>query len=380
MDVDSALTPPETNCRADGTSFSGTESGPAISVSPTATENAGQAIEAGAIPESMHSGSLDLGKPYVQVCRIGTHHFSDPSLPVDTDPFFAGFPALNLLSAQWPEAEGMTMDTNTSNELDDMELQFLDTYNITVPFELGDPFASLAPTEPPSRNSSDPGQPAAMCAEAFRNSLWHFRPNAKDYAGAEDHNLSLPPTLEYPSPESRLSVDSRVTCAKLGVSTRDRILTMVVKNCNPENVPRAILSFPSVELLDTLLQYYLTSPVTRASSFLHAATFDPNEKRPELLAAMAASGAVLTSDPALTKLGYAIAECVRFGIAKLVCLFRTHPPYSISATNARLSGTVRTRWYEIWNCLKRSVSFLIWACGVGTADESRLRRVFFSLH
>lgn len=271
------------------------------------------------------------------------------------------------------------MTGDTSNDLDDMDLQFLDTYNITVPFELGDNMASLPHTEPPSRNSTDPGQPAAMCAEAFRDSHWHFRPNAKDYAGAEDHNLSLPPTSEYPSPESRLSVDARVTCAKLGVSTRDSILTMVVKSCNPVNLPKAVLSFPSVELLDTLLQFYLTSPVSQAASFLHAATFDPNEKRPELLAAMAACGAVLTSDPALTKLGYAISECARLAIATLVsstCAAALNP--WIILLTIICSGTEITHLCEMFSSLKRSALYLRWAYGAGTAAELRLQRASFS--
>lgn len=198
-----------------------------------------------------------------------------------------------------------------------MDLRFLGTYNASIPFEIADD-SPPSSQEPADRNYSDPGQPAAMCAEAFRNSHWRFRPNAKDHGSAEEHNLSLPPACEYGSPESRVSLDSRATCAKLGVTTRDRLLAMVVTSCNPENLPRAVASFPSIELLDSLLQYYLTSPVTRAVSFLHAATFDPNERRTELVAVMIAHGAVLTSDPTLTKLGYAIAECVRIAIPKLV--------------------------------------------------------------
>ncbi|RYC77783.1 hypothetical protein BFJ63_vAg19343, partial [Fusarium oxysporum f. sp. narcissi] len=54
-----------------------------------------------------------------------------------------------------------------------------------------------------------------------------------------------------------------------------------------------------------------------AASFLHLATLDPNTRRPELVAIMAAAGAALTSDPALIKLGCAIQECVRVTILKL---------------------------------------------------------------
>lgn len=200
-------------------------------------------------------------------------------------------------------------------ELDDIDLRFLEAYNMNVPFELGAYPGDESMEEP---RSADPCQPAAICTEAFR-SYWVFRPNAQDHGSAEEHNLSLPSASHnHASPESRIPPGRRITCAKLSVAARDKILTSVVQNCRPENLARAVESFPSVELLDALLQYYLASPVARSDTFLHAATFDPNTKRPELLAAMAAGGAVLTSDPVLSKLGLAIQEYLRVAVPKHV--------------------------------------------------------------
>ncbi|KAB5576183.1 fungal-specific transcription factor domain-containing protein [Coniochaeta sp. 2T2.1] len=236
------------------------------------------------------------------------------------DQVFPRFPDIDLLTGQWTPMVALDFDMALNTELDDMDLRFLDTYNTHIPFEFGiEPALGplLGSSENTSSNSTDPCRPAAMCTEAFRNSHWRFRPSVNDHAGAEDHNLSLPSApIDHASPESRISLDRRVTCAKLGVAARDRILAMVVESCRPENLSRAIASFPSVELLETLFQYYLTSPIARADSYIHSATFDPNEKRPELLAAMAAAGAILTSDLTLTKLGYAIQECVRLAVPK----------------------------------------------------------------
>jgi hypothetical protein len=95
---------------------------------------------------------------------------------------------------------------------------------------------------------------------------------------------------------------------------------MVIHNCRTEILTKAVASFPSAELLDTLLQHFLTSPLVNAGFYLHIASFDVNDKRPELLAAMAAAGAVLTCDPSLTKLGFAIQECVRQAVPKQVSL------------------------------------------------------------
>ncbi|KAJ6186172.1 hypothetical protein N7519_007473 [Penicillium mononematosum] len=246
-------------------------------------------------------------------------HNLDASIGADANGLYQ-YPDLNLLSGHWASASTSDIDMSSYNALDDMDLRFLDAYNISIPFEV----SSVHPTPtgaqtPHAASHTDPGQPAAMCTEAFQNSHWKFRPNAKDHSGAEEHNLSLPAANSaYPSPESgvALNLDTRITCAELGNLVRDKILMMVVNSCHSDNLSKAVASFPSAGLLDTLLQYYLTSPVTHATSFLHAASFDPNEKRPELVAAMAACGAVLTSDPALSKLGYAIQECLRIAISK----------------------------------------------------------------
>ncbi|RGP60606.1 hypothetical protein FSPOR_10573 [Fusarium sporotrichioides] len=242
------------------------------------------------------SGSSAMGQPLDILTPQTTQslfHNLDPSLNTAADPLSFQFPDLNLLSGGWASTNTNDVEMFSYNELDDIDLRFLDSYNTTIPFEI----RSIQPTPrgaqtPRAASHTDPGEPAAMCTEAFQNSHWKFRPNAKDHAGAEEHNLSLPATdSAYPSPESGVALDlnTRVTCAKLEGPARDRILMMV---------------------------FYLTSSVTRATAFIHAASFNPNEKRPELVAAMAACGAVLTSDPALSKLGYAIQECLRGAVAK----------------------------------------------------------------
>jgi hypothetical protein len=244
---------------------------------------------------------------------------AQPALPTGCcTPAFAEW---NFLPGLW-SAVGNNMGVEQpfpGIELDDLDLRFLDTYNITVPFELGRPSFSEATQKAPSMGrSNNMPHPASSASEAFRNHHWRFRPNHKDHGAAEEHNLSLPSDVrDHPSPESQMSFARRATSVRLGSAVRDKILSIVIRSCRPENLPKAIASFPSVELLDTLIQFYLTSPHARADSFIHAATFDPNEKRPELLLAMASAGAVLTSDSTLTKLGYAMQECIRTAIPVL---------------------------------------------------------------
>ncbi|CRK36412.1 hypothetical protein BN1723_015080 [Verticillium longisporum] len=223
-----------------------------------------------------------------------------PNPNFDVNLLFSDFPDLGLVSGSWTTPIPTTVPFDAAIELDDMDLQFLDTYNTTAD-----------QNEPASSTSNQ------IRAEAFRNFQWRFRPSVNDHAGAEEHNLSLPEAIDTTSPESRLSVNLRITCARLKSSIRDRILTLVIKSCRPGNLSKSVSSFPSVELLDTLVQYYLGSPMARTDSYIHTPTFDPNTKRPELVAAMAAAGAVLTLDPALVKLGYAIQESVRAALPEV---------------------------------------------------------------
>lgn len=254
---------------------------------------------------------------------------------VDALPGF--FPDWNLLPGQWTPLAGQDFGLTPNIDLDDVDLRFLDSYNLKVPFEFGtashagsatDPAFPLENTTPTSSSavaepaypasSSSSFHPAALGSEAFRRSHWRFRPNRHDHGGAEEHNLSLDPqeSADHASPETRIRLEKRTPCAHLSVSSRDKILTMIVESCRPQNLSRAVAGFPSVELLDTLVQYSLASSVARVDSFLHAATFDPNRASPALVAGMAADGAVMTADPALTKLGYAIQECVRVSVPK----------------------------------------------------------------
>lgn len=256
---------------------------------------------------------------------------TDSHIPMDTTAT-RSFPDWNFLPGWQSPAPGGAPDLGgglavPDFELDEVDMQFLSAYNHAVPFEFGrgsqmeltfgfqhDAGRFTAGTSPETHIR----HPASFGPEAFRRHHWRFQPNTKDHAGAEEHNLSLPTDAhEHASPESRISVNARVTAAQLSVSTRDKILAAVIKSCRSENLSRVVTFFPSVELLDKLLQYYLSSPLARADTFIHAPTFDPNTKRGELLLAMAAAGAVLTSDATLVKLGYAMQEVVRPAVAAM---------------------------------------------------------------
>ncbi|KAJ2997948.1 hypothetical protein NUW58_g485 [Xylaria curta] len=220
-----------------------------------------------------------------------------------------------LLPGHWTPLGSLDFDI-ASTELDDMDLRFLSCYNENIPFEFGKE-SDIGRRESLDESFSR-SNVAAVRSNAFQNSHWRFQPDIHDHSGAEEHNLSMPAsTSDHPTPESRVVLEKRIMAFKLGVASRDRLLAVVVDNCQPQNLSKVVASFPSLELIDTLIQFYVTSPIARSNSFLHVVSFDLSLTKAELLAAMAAAGAVLTSDSALTKLGLAIQECVRSAVPKL---------------------------------------------------------------
>ncbi|TLS27676.1 hypothetical protein PpBr36_05021, partial [Pyricularia pennisetigena] len=217
---------------------------------------------------------------------------------------------------------------NADFDLNDVDLGFLESYNTNIPFNLY--FQQESPntiTSPTTTRQDTVGSVSGIAinessapttaATWSQRSRWRFVPNKNDHGGNEEQNLSLPAEHLGTSPESRIDFQQGLgTAEPLRTSTRDKILCMIVENCRPTNRAKAVSSFPSTELLNILIQFYLTSTISMPGSFIHLASFSPNTARPELLAAIIAHGAVMTLDPTFVKLGFAIQECVRVAIPR----------------------------------------------------------------
>lgn len=206
----------------------------------------------------------------------------------------------------WTPRNLFEFGIDTNLELNDMDLHFLDDYNQNNPFGLTTPTTDGASGTKSVLGDIHPEAPLGV-ESLQKASTWRFRPMPKDN---RENALSMPATDSL----KRFTVDRRVTPEALNYSKRDQILSMII---TAGSNSRSSMAFPSVELLDSLLQYYLTT-TPAPSSLIHVATFKPSQKRPELVAGIIASGAVMAPDASLRKLGFAIQEAVQVAIPRLV--------------------------------------------------------------
>lgn len=145
--------------------------------------------------------------------------------------------------------------------------------------------------------------------QAFQDSMWLWTPSQTDNTTADQANLSLP----TPELISREASDIEY---HLSLASRDRVLSLILSTCEKSTQRRVVSCFPSAEMLSTLLSNFMTFHSHQVSPWIHLPTLDVNSEPEELLLALIAAGAVNSSFPNVRKLGYAMHEALRNGIAE----------------------------------------------------------------
>lgn len=257
-------------------------------------------------PSLAHQPSDHLSVPAYENDGSFLHDFLQSI--IGGDPFPRQNPS-DHVPGTWTARNVFDFGTNTNLELNDLDFNFLEDYNQQIPF------ASFVET--PETARSLPGStgepPSALGVESLqKSSTWRFRPATQDHAMNDQQNISLPQT----ETSRRLAVQRRVTSEMLSHTMRDRIMALFMSSCNEEMLQRTMLSFPSLELLDSLVQYFLSSKSAISNRMIHLPTFKPNNVRPELVAAMVIGGATLAPDISLRKMGFALMEVIRVGVPK----------------------------------------------------------------
>ncbi|KAL6151507.1 hypothetical protein ACJQWK_10474 [Exserohilum turcicum] len=240
-------------------------------------------------------------------------HTPDPNsfLP---DPFRNMPPFESFLSGQATPRGILDLSFDIDVGLTDIDLGLLDHYNFQVPFAADTPSTDAHSNE----NHLPEADTASGRAEAFKQSIWRYLPHTSmRNPSAEQVNMAFSETEKYGNRRSHIA-HRRVISEKLSRASRDRLMALVLVTCTPENVKKISSAFPSIELLDGLIQYYLSSPSLEAPMLFHLPTFSPSKLNPELLASIASAGASTIPDISLRKLGYALHEASRIGQTKAI--------------------------------------------------------------
>jgi hypothetical protein len=159
-----------------------------------------------------------------------------------------------------------------------------------------------------------PRKQAGIGIEAFRkSSLARWLPETQDSAHVELRTLSIPKT-GLGSPSTRLKLDGRRFAEDLELTSRDKVLAMILATCDRGLTSKIVSSFPTCQLLDDFLDCFFRQQYAQPVAWLHLPTFAPNEEKTELLSGVLATGATLSGVKALQKLGFAIQEAVRLTI------------------------------------------------------------------
>jgi hypothetical protein len=217
--------------------------------------------------------------------------------------------------------EAMTYFNPVHNLFQDMDFTSWDLNfdAFTIPQLTADgpsPQSSITNISKPSSSTRTLARDPSWGHAAFRRSPWIWDPESKDYLSREKEGLQLneEPISNYPSLETyRNKIPPK---AQLNNVTRDRLFAMVVGEIKDQT--RAP-SFPSVDLLNYLIQAHFVQEDHEYDSWLHFPTFRPDDTLTELVGAVIASGATFISTPSIWQFGYAMQEIVRLRMGRLVC-------------------------------------------------------------
>ncbi|CAA9965743.1 C6 transcription factor RegA [Pyrenophora teres f. maculata] len=267
-------------------------------------------------PPSTNGGLAPMDQTYGD--PTNSMSFFDSSMPqYDATPgqnpflpdYFRNMPPYDAFFSGQATPRGiMDLSFDIDVGLTECDLGLLDQYNFQVPFAADTPSTdTYGADQHPSETDTAP-----VRAEAFKQSIWRYLPQRSRNPNAEQVNLAFTDTER----DRRSHITRRIVAEKLPRVSRDRLMALVLGTCSTENIKKIASAFPSIELLDGLIQYFLSSPSLEAQLWFHLPTFSPSNLNPELLASIVSAGAASIPDISLRKLGYALHEASRIGQSK----------------------------------------------------------------
>ncbi|KAK5990311.1 Transcription factor [Cladobotryum mycophilum] len=204
---------------------------------------------------------------------------------------------------------------NANMELTDMDFGLLDFWNLDA-LNVGTMPMEMEVVGPLAQNTIDISQMRENLVNVWTKSPWRWDPAHHDSGYKEQGNLPVSATdaARIQLEERRKGIE-RVIDEKLNQSSRDQVLTVLLSTCHQSGTAgRVAASFPSVEVMDTMVHIFLAAHGCQVSAWIHFPTFTLNTQWPEWIGVAAAAGAVLTPVPTLRKFGFAVQEAVRITI------------------------------------------------------------------
>lgn len=209
--------------------------------------------------------------------------------------------------------------TSWDINFDGFSVPQIDSYSQSPQSTTDTATTSSRPTAHRKTSHRDPARRHA----AFKRSPWLWEPADKqDYVRKETEAglRNLDEDAVTAIAQSRLPSRPSTLMKKIKIDsgTRDRLFAIVLSQINdPHRVP----SFPSLEVLNFLLQAHLVHDEYQCDSWIHSPSLNPAEMLPELLGAIVANGASFIAVPAIWQFGLSMQEIVRTRISSLVSLF-----------------------------------------------------------
>ncbi|KAG6028314.1 hypothetical protein E4U40_001086 [Claviceps sp. LM458 group G5] len=167
-----------------------------------------------------------------------------------------------------------------------------------------------------AENPADMNQMRKDLVKVWTGSPWRWDPKSDDN-GYKEQGYCAVPSNETSSAQFQTSRDrlERVTVEKLEQPSRDRVMSILLSQCRePSTANRVASSFPTVDVLDTLIHMFLAAHACQVDSWIHFPTLKLNEQQPDWIAMAAAHGGAMIPISALRKFGMAVMEAVRVAI------------------------------------------------------------------
>lgn len=203
---------------------------------------------------------------------------------------------------------------NSSLEMTELDFGLLDNWNLDLLGNL--PRSTREGSISRPETASEVAQMRNALVRSWTESPWRWQPKDNDTGYTE---LGHMPVSSSQAAKLHLkkgdNLAARVSREKLEQSGRDRLLSVVLSTCKTDiSTNQVAASFPTVELMDSMIHIFLAAHACQVSGWIHFPSFKLNEQWPEWIGTAAAAGAVSTPVPTLRKFGFAVQEAIRIKI------------------------------------------------------------------